>query len=116
VASDVQMEFGKKLLGEMRESFARGDWDKTTSAYEQIMGIETDRATRLEATCLAARALVAVKHRSAARHLIRTVAKREYKKPSHYEFLARAYLDLKQFKEAAEACTRAEELRVAEQK
>jgi cytochrome c-type biogenesis protein CcmH/NrfG len=35
---------------------------------------------------------------------------------AHYEFLARAYLDLKRYKEAAAACERAEELRIAELK
>ncbi len=40
----------------------------------------------------------------------------QYKKPAHYEFLARAYLDLKRYKDAADACERAEELRIAELK
>jgi hypothetical protein len=39
-----------------------------------------------------------------------------YKKPVHCEFLARAYLDIKQYKKAAEACERAEELRLSEAK
>lgn len=40
----------------------------------------------------------------------------QYKKPAHYEFLARAYLDLKKCMDAAEACERAEEMRLAELK
>jgi len=39
----------------------------------------------------------------------------EYKKSLHYEFLARAYLDLKEYANAAHACDRAEVLRAAEQ-
>lgn len=116
MSNEEEMELGKQLIGELRQSFARGDWDETTRTYEQIAGMKTDRALRLEATCLAVRALVAIQQRSAARHLLKGVAKAEYKKPAHYEFLARAYLDLKQYKGAAEACTRAEELRVAEMK
>jgi len=107
-------EIGKKLIGEMRDSFARSDWDQMTRVYEQISEIKTDRAVRLEATCLAVRALVSAKQRSAARSLLKSVANNHYKKPVHYEFLARAHLDLKQYKAAAEACQRAEELRVAE--
>lgn len=116
VSKEEQVELGKQLIGELRQSFARGDWDETTRTYEQIATMKTDRAVRLEATCLAVRALVAVQQRSAARHLLRIVAKGDYRKPAHYEFLARAYLDLKQYKGAAEACARAEELRVAEMK
>lgn len=116
VSREEQVELGRQLIGELRQSFARGDWDETTRTYEQIASLKTDRAVRLEATCLAARALVAVQQRSAARHLLKMVAEGEYKKPAHYEFLARAYLDLKQYKGAAEACARAEELRVAELK
>lgn len=116
VSKDEQIELGKQLIGDLRQSFARGDWDETTRIYEQIASIKTDRAIRLEATCLAVRALVAIQQRSAARHLLKIVAEAEYKKPAHYEFLARAYLDLKQYKGAADACTRAEELRLAEMK
>jgi hypothetical protein len=45
---------------------------------------------------------------------VKTVAASNYKKAVHYEFLARAYLDLKQYGEAAVACERAEALRLAE--
>jgi uncharacterized protein HemY len=116
VTKEEQIELGKKLIGEMRAAFTRGDWDETTSTYEQMEGIKTERAVNLEATCLAVRALVAAKERAAARHLLTKVSTAQYKKPTHYEFLARAYLDLKRYKEAAVACERAEELRLAELK
>ena len=105
-----------QLVREIRLAFARGDWDEVSSLYERISGMKTDRAVRLEATCLAVRALAAVNQRSAARHLLKTVAKNEYRRPTHYEFLARAHLDLKQYQGASEACGRAEELRLAEMK
>jgi len=114
VTKEEQIELGKKLIAEMRVAFARGDWDGTTSVYEQMEGIKTDRAVNLEATCLAVRALVAAQERPAARQLLTKVASSQYKKPVHYEFLARAYLDLKRYKDAAAACQRAEELRIAE--
>ena len=114
MTEDNPADIGKKLIGEMRDSFTRNDWDQMTRAFEQISEIKTDRAVRLEATCLAVRALVAAKQRSAARSLLKSVANNHYKKPVHYEFLTRAHLDLKQYKAAAEACQRAEELRVTE--
>jgi hypothetical protein len=116
VTKEEQIELGKKLIGEMRAAFTRGDWDATTSTYEQMEGIKTERAVSLEATCLAVRALVAAKERAAARQLLTRVSTAQYRKPAHYEFLARAYLDLKRYKEAAAACERAEELRLAELK
>lgn len=116
MTNEEQIELGKKFIAEMRAAFTRGDWDATAGAYEKIEGIKTDRATKLEAACLAARALAGAKERAAARQILRRVAVSEYKKPAHYEFLARAHLDLKQYKEAGAACMRAEELRIAEMK
>jgi len=116
MSKEKHLELGKQLIGDIRDTFARGDWDGTTRTYEQIAGMKTERAVRLEATCLAVRALAAAKQRSAARHLLKGIAKNDYKRAAHYEFLARAHLDLKQYKGAAEACERAEELRLAELK
>jgi hypothetical protein len=100
--------------GAERGGFGRGDWDEANSTFETMKGIKLNRATKLEATCLAVRALAAGKQRSAARHLLKSVENGEYKKPVHFEFLAHAYLDLKQYKEAAVACERAEALRISE--
>lgn len=110
----LELEASKTLLVEIRESFVRGDWETTAAIYESITQIKTDKATRLEALCLATRALVGAKYKPAARRLLKTVDTGNYKKSAHYEFLARAHLDLKQYLPAAEACKRAEELRVAE--
>jgi len=82
--------------------------------YERLTKVKTDRATRLEASCLAVRALVAAQLKPAARLLLKNTTGGDFKKPVHYEFLARAHLDLKQYQAAAEACMRAEELRVTE--
>lgn len=114
MATEDQKDLAKGLIGEMRASFDQRDWDKTLATYERVADIKVDRALRLEATCLAVRAFSAAKQRSAARGLLRKVSTGAYKKPVHYEFLARAYLDLKQYKNAAVACERAEELRVSE--
>ena len=116
MATENQRDLAEHLVGEMRASFDQRDWDKTLATYERVADMKVDRALRLEATCLAIRAFSAAKQRSAARGLLRKVSTGTYKKPVHYEFLARAYLDLKQYKNAAEACERAEELRIAEPK
>lgn len=109
-------EIAKSLLVDMRASFDLRDWDKTLATYEQLQGLKADRALRLEAVCLAVRALSAAKQRSAARALLSQTNTSMCKKPVHYEFLARAFLDLKQYKNAAEACRQAEALRIAEEK
>jgi tetratricopeptide (TPR) repeat protein len=116
VSKEEETAMAKQLIAEMRQAFAQGDWNETTQFYERISGLKTDRALRLEATCLAARSLAAIKQRSTARQLLKRVDKADYKKATHYEFLARAHLDLKQYRSAAEACERAEELRAAEVK
>lgn len=114
VTDEERAELGKKIIGEMRAAFARGDWALTTSTYEQAREAKLDRATNLEATCLAVRSLAAVDERAEARKLLRRVSQAPYKKAIHYEFLARAFLDLKRYQEAAAACERAAELRAAE--
>lgn len=111
-----QKDLAKELIEQMRVAFDRRDWERTLLNYEQLANIKMDRGLRVEGVCLAARALSAEKQRSAARVLLKEVAAVEYKKPVHYEFLARAYLDLKQYKNAAEACERADKLRIAEAK
>lgn len=114
MADDNQDELAETLVGEMRDAFARSDWDATIGLYERVAEIKLSRGLKLEATCLAARTLSAAKQRPAARVLLNKVSAAKYKRAVHYEFLARAHLDLKQYQEAAAACERAEELRVAE--
>ena len=103
------------LLQEMRRSFQANDWDEVLRAFEQVQEMKTGRAVRIETTCLAARSFAATKQRPAARALLRKLNTSGLKKPVHYEFLARAYLDLKQYKHAAEVCEQAEALRAAEE-
>lgn len=113
MSKEEQIELGRTLIAQMRECFARSDWNRALDAYKQIAKIKADRPAKLEATCLAARTLVVTKDRTTARKMLESVSNGEYKKPAHYEFLARAHLDLKQYKEAAAACERAHELRFA---
>jgi len=92
----------------MREAFLRRDFDGTLSVFEQLTATgKVPRNTRIEATCLAARALTRRKERPAARALLKPLLAEEYSKPVHYDFLAHALLDLRNYKEVARVCERA---------
>jgi hypothetical protein len=99
----------------MRDSFLRRDFDEALAAFQQLteMG-RIPRNMRIEATCLAARALTARKDRPAARALLKPLLTEEYSKPIHYDFLAHAFLDLRNYREAARLCERASELQDAQ--
>ena len=103
------------LLNGMREAFAQRDFEQTLAGFQQLS--ETGRMPRnirIEATCLAARALTASKERSAARALLKPLLDDAYPRPIHYDFLAHAFLDLRNYAEAARMCERAAELQEAE--
>ena len=104
-----------ELLGQIRDAFVGGDWNKAISLFDRLRMAKANRAQRVEATCLAVRALASSGQRRRARELIKDLDGKVYKKPVHYEFLAYAYLELKQYANAAKACERAHTLRVAEQ-
>lgn len=90
------------LLESQRQAFSKSEWDETVALYKKLEKLgKQPTAIRVETACLAARALAALKNRSTARTMLQTVANREYSKPAHYEFLVRAYLDLKNYDEAA---------------
>jgi len=110
-----QSEVIRSTIVELRAIFEARDWAGTVELYERTRGIlKVQRAVRLEAACLASRAAAAQKNRSVARAILRTVAGATYSKSTHYVFLARAFLDLMQLQEAAEACQRAHALRETE--
>ncbi len=110
-----QNEVIKNTIAELRALFEARDWAGTLELYERTRGIlKVQRAVRLEAACLASRAAAAQKNRSVSRAILRTVAGATYSKSTHYVFLARAFLDLMQLQEAAEACERAHTLREVE--
>jgi hypothetical protein len=103
-------------LREMRAAFDSRDWRRTVAIYEQAReGFRADRALRVEAGCLAARALIANGQRLAGRLIVRGLAGASYRKAVHYEFLAWAFLDLRQYSDAANACRQAEALRQVEE-
>lgn len=111
--SEKEMELG--LLRELREAFASGAWGKTQAIYETMPDIvKRKRNIRVEATCLVARALEAQKDRGAARALLKQIGKEEFPKAIHYDFLARAYMDIRNYKEVIRCCERAAALQAAE--
>src|SRR5437867_34692 len=108
-------EASGEVLAQMRSAFDAGEWPKTLSLCQQLLKMNPGRARRLEGRCLAVRALARNGQRREARELAKELDSKSYKKPVHYEFLAFAYLELKQYENAAKACQRAEELRLAEE-
>ena len=112
VVEDLKNSNILRVMQEIRTTFARGDWNEVVEAYEgSSVLLKGQRVLRLEAACLAARAWVVLKDRNKARALLKPLMQAEYKKPVHYEFLARALLDLKQYDAAAKACEKAHALR-----
>lgn len=98
-------------VAEMRTQFTNGHWDEVVDLYEGIRDeLKGSRQLRLEASCLASRSWAALKNRANARAVLAPVAKTEFNKPVHYEFLARAFLDLKLYQDAANACHKAHDL------
>jgi predicted Zn-dependent protease len=96
------------LLTAMREAFTKRDFEGTLAAFRHLIEmIRVPRNMRLEATCLAARALIARKDRSGARALLKPLLAENDTNPIHYDFLAHAFLDLRNYREAARLCDRA---------
>lgn len=115
IVTDTQSETGRGLLVDMRKAFENRDWDETLAIYERLRDMfKGQRNLRVEATCLAARALVARNERPAARAVLKPIALGDYTKAVHYDFLARAFLDMKNYREAARVCERAAVLVEAE--
>lgn len=106
-----------ELLSAMREAFARNDFQQTLAAFQRLSDMgRMRRSLRVETTCLAARAHIARQERPAARALLRPLLDVTYTKVVHYDFLAHAFLDLRNYREAARMCHRAGELHEAEKK
>jgi hypothetical protein len=92
-----------------------GDWRKTLTIHEKMADIVKRRQCgRVEATSLAARALVAWRERNAARALLKRIEDEEFPKKVHYDFLARAFMDLRNYNEVIRCCERAVRLGEAE--
>jgi hypothetical protein len=103
-----------KSVADMRASFQSGNWKDTLSLYQDFKTIKIGKGLRVEAACLAVRALAAAGDQRSAKEILKEFYDIEYSKARHYVFLARACLDTKQYRFAAHACERAERLRVAE--
>lgn len=112
---DKQSELRRRLLESQRQAFQNAEWDETAALHKELEKLgKLPVAIRVEAACLAARALATVKDRAKARAVLQTVARREYRKAVHYEFLVRAFLDLKNYDEAARCAGLAAKVQKAE--
>lgn len=114
LAADEEKTVRDALVQRLRDAFAQHDWAETLAAYADLAPMfKGQRIVRLEATCLAARAQVALGDRSAARALLKPIAQHTYNKVIHYDLLARAFLDLRNYKEVARVCQLADQASAA---
>jgi uncharacterized protein HemY len=112
----IKKEMEQDLLVQLRAAFAAGDWQKTRAIHDSMQDFLKKKASaRVEATSLLARSLVAQKDRSGARALLKRIGDTEYPKAIHYDFLARAYLDVRNYKEVIRCCERVVAIQQAEQ-
>lgn len=95
------------LLTRMRAAFGERRWDETVELFGELGEYrKVPRNARVEATCLAARAMIGLQNRPAARKLLGTLAGIELNKAAPYAHLAQAYMDLKNYREVARICER----------
>ena len=113
--TDTDIDFARSALVDMRRGFANCEWEETLAIYQQVRDLfKKERNLRIEGACLASRALVARNDRPAARAVLKPIAMGTYSKAVHYDFLAHAFLDLKNYGEVARVCALAAELVDAE--
>ncbi|MFN4016061.1 MAG: hypothetical protein ACK4JB_12055 [Reyranella sp.] len=99
------------LLTRMRTSFGERQWNETVELFGELSGFsKVPRNIRVEATCLAARSMIALQNRPAARKMLSGVAGIEHAKAASYAHLAQAYMDLKNYREVVRLCERVIEL------
>jgi hypothetical protein len=114
LTKEQQHEIARKSFADMRAFFQSRNWKETLSIYEKFKNLRAGKGLRVEAACLAVRALVAMNNRRSAKEILNKIYDADCHKAAHYVALAYAYLDMKQYGFAARACEHAESLRVAE--
>lgn len=93
------------LLKQMRTAFDERRWEETVQLFDEVRSFgKLPRNARVEATCLAARAMVGMQNRPGARKLLSGIAVIEHTKAAPYAHLAQAYMDLKNYREVARIC------------
>mgnify|MGYP002790681767 CR=1 FL=1 len=103
----AEAESLEALLARMREAFSERQWDQTLELFGEFAAYsKVPRNMRVEASCLAARSMIALQNRPAARKLLSSVAGIEHAKAASYAHLAQAYMDLKNYREVVRLCER----------
>jgi len=104
----------RSLLAQVRAAYANQEWGKVRTLYATLSDTKPSRGVLVEAGYLAVSAAVAGNDKRGARKTLGPLLENEYPKAVHYEFLARACLDLKQYANALQAIARAEALQKEE--
>ena len=114
MSNEQRGEVVRDLLAKVRAAYAKQDWETVRALHTMISEMKPGRGILAEAGYMAVGAAVAGNNRRAARKVLATLLENDYPKAVHYEFLARACLDLKQYGNAARASARAEALQAEE--
>jgi hypothetical protein len=104
----------RDVLVQMRAAHAKQEWEAVGALYGTLSQTKPGRGILAEAGYMAVSAAVASKNKRAGRKVLAALLELEYPKAVHYEFLARACLDLKQYGNALQAIARAEALQKVE--
>jgi hypothetical protein len=100
----------RHLIVQMWPAYRRSDWEMVRAIHNDVSQLKPSRALLIEAGHMAVAALVALDDRKAARKLVADMRQQTYKKALHYEYLARACLELKQYEHGADALHKAQAL------
>jgi hypothetical protein len=104
----------RDVLAQMRTAYAKQQWETVGTQYASLSATKPGRGVLAEAGYMAVSAAVASKNKRAARKVLATLLENDYPKAVHYEFVARACLELKQYGNALRAIAQAEALQKAE--
>jgi hypothetical protein len=98
------------LIAQMWSAYKASDWEMVRATHTDVAQLNPSRALLLEAGHMAVAAFVSLNEKKAARKLLAELREHSYKKALHYEYLARACLELKQYENGAKALHQARAL------
>ena len=114
MSKEQRAEVVRDLLAKVRAAYAKQDWETVRALHTTLSEMKPGRGILAEAGYMAVGAAIAGNNRRAARKVLATLFENDYPRAVHYEFLARACLDLKKYGNAARASARAEALQTEE--
>jgi hypothetical protein len=114
MSKEQRAEVVRDLLADVRAAHAKQDRETVRALYTTLSEMKPAAAFWRKPANMAVSAAVAANNRRAARKVLASLLESDYPRAVHYEFLARACLDLKQCGNATCASARAEALQAEE--